>query len=315
MEIKWINETKAAKRSVALGTFDGVHRGHQKLLEMAVLHRPHQGSSAVLTFDVPPEQHFKGQYRLLSSFRSKVDLIRAQGIDEVAWIPFGPEISSLEAHEFVQRILLDELKAVHVICGFNYRFGKQRAGDVRFLEEQGRVHGFEVTVVPSVQGRGGQVISSTLIRQLLAEGQLEQAVEYLDRYPSYSGTVVRGEGRGRKLGFPTANLQIDPLLVLPGEGVYLTWCLLPSGQGVPALTSIGRNPTFDGQVQTVEAYLLDFAEDLYGQTLEIQFLQRMRDMIRYRSPQNLQEQIKADIQEARRLLSQFRLQDSRVVLK
>lgn len=315
MELKWISGTNTPARSVALGTFDGVHLGHQKLLETAVAYRPPVGSSAVFTFDYPPEQFFRGQFRLISSFEQKVELIQNCGIDEVAWLPFGLELASLEAEEFVQHILLDQLKAVHVVCGFNYRFGKGRAGDVAFLAEQGRRHGFEVTVVPSVHSSNGELISSTAIRNLLAAGNVEQAAGYLGRFPAYRGTVVRGEGRGRQLGFPTANLEVNPLLVLPGEGVYLTWCVLAHNLGVPAVTSIGRNPTFAGQVQTVEVYLLDFEADLYGQVLEVQFLQRLRDIIRYPSAEALQNQIRSDVRQARQLLDQYRLQDARVVLK
>jgi riboflavin kinase/FMN adenylyltransferase len=282
---------------------------------MAVLKKPAGGSSCVFTFDVPPEQYFRGQFRLLSSFERKVQLLQGYGIDEVAWMPFGPDIASLDAHEFVRRILVEGLRAEHVVCGFDYHFGNKRSGNVHYLKEQGERYGFEVTVVPSVQGDQGQVISSTLIRGLISEGDLTQVVEFLGYYPSYAGIVVRGQGRGRQLGFPTANLHIQPDLVLPCEGVYLTWCILADGRGVPAVTSIGRNPTFEGSVQTVEAFILDFDADLYGQKLEIQFLQRMRDMVRYNSEQALIDQIETDVNNARRLLSQFRLQDARVVLK
>ena len=315
MELNWIKRTDASARSVALGTFDGVHLGHQKLLETAVALKPPGGTSAVFTFDLPPEQYFRGQFRLLSSFQDKVHLVQSMGIDEVAWLPFGPEIAALEAEEFVREILVDELRAKQVICGFNYRFGRGRGGDVDFLKEQGRRLGFAVTVVEPVHSEGGELVSSTLIRGLLAEGRLTEAAEFLGRFPAYRGTVVRGQGRGRQLGFPTANLQIDPLLVLPGEGVYLTWCLLPGGQGVGAVTSIGRNPTFDGNVQTVEVYILDFEAELYGQVLEIQFLERLRGIVRYPSAQALQEQIRADVLRSRQLLGHYRLQDARVVLK
>lgn len=315
MKVNWINRSNSTARSVALGTFDGVHLGHQKLLETAVLHKPQDGSSCVLTFDVPPEQYFRGQLRLLSSFPRKVELIRGFGIDEVAWFPFRPEIASLAAEDFVREILVNQLKARHVVCGFDYRFGNKRAGDVHYLEKQGKLHGFEVSVVPPVHDGKGQVISSTLIRGLLAEGNLPQVVEYLGYYPTYEGVVVHGQGRGRQLGFPTANLKIASGLVLPSEGVYLTWCLLANGEGKPAVTSIGRNPTFDGTAQTVEAYILDFEADLYEQTLEIQFLHKMRDMVRYHSPQELTRQIEADVNDARRLLAQFRLQAERVVLE
>lgn len=315
MKINWINKSNSTARSVALGTFDGVHMGHQKLLETAVSYKPQKGSSCVLTFDVPPEQYFRGQLRLLSSFERKVELIRSYGIDEVAWIPFGPEVASLAAEEFVKKILVDELQVKHVVCGFDYRFGNKRVGDVDYLKEQGKLHGFEVTIVPPVYGEHGQVISSTLLRNLLSKGNLSEAIEHLGYFPTYQGVVVHGEGRGRQLGFPTANLQIAPGLVLPSEGVYLTWCILANGQGKPAVTSIGRNPTFDGTAQTVEAYILDFDEDLYEHSLQIQFLQRMRDMVRYQSAEELIRQIETDVNNARRLLSQFRLQEARVVLE
>lgn len=315
MELRWINEQKTSARSVALGTFDGVHLGHQKLLETAVACRPAGGTSAVFTFDYPPEQFFRGQFRLLSAFESKVQLIQSCGIEEVAWLPFGQEIAELDAEEFVRHLIMAELKAVHVICGFNYRFGRGRAGDVEFLQEQGRRYGFNVTVVPSVHGRSGELISSTLIRSLLAEGQIQEAAECLGRFPAYRGVVVPGQGRGRQLGFPTANLEIDPRLVLPRDGVYLTWCLLPDGKGFPAVTSIGRNPTFAGQVQTVEVYLLDFDGNLYGEILELQFLERMREIICYPTPDALSAQIDQDVEQARKLLWHYHLQDARVVLK
>lgn len=315
MKINWINRSSSTSRSVALGTFDGVHLGHQKLLQKAMMHKPAGGSSCVLTFDVPPEQYFRGKLRLLTSFERKVELIRGFKIDEVAWVPFGPDVASLQAEEFVQEILVKKLQTKHVVCGFDYRFGNKRLGNVNYLKEQGRLNGFAVSVVPPVHDKNGQVISSTLIRDLLAQGNLSQTVEYLRYYPSYEGLVVRGQGRGRQLGFPTANLQIASSLVLPSEGVYLTWCILENGEGKPAVTSIGRNPTFDGIVQTVEAYILDFDADLYEQTLEIQFLHRMRTMARYQSPQELVRQIEVDVNNARQLLAQFHLQDGRVVLE
>lgn len=320
MKLNWINKQNSIARSVALGTFDGVHRGHQKLLEASMAYKPQGGSSSVFTFDLPPEQYFQGQLRLVSTFEQKVERILNFGIDEVAWLPFGAEAASLEASDFVKKILVEKLQAKQVICGFNYRFGHKRGGDVPFLQEQGRRFGFEVIMIPPVQGQGGEIISSTLIRKLITQGDLKQASEYLGYYPTYQGIVVHGEGRGQKLGFPTANLQMNPSVVLPSEGVYLTWCTLPerggsNGQGAPAVTSIGRNPTFAGTMQTVEAFILDFSADLYGQTLGVQFLTKIRDIVRYESPSQLQEQIHSDVVCARRLLDGFHLQDAKVVLK
>lgn len=314
-KLNWINRKSSVGRSVALGTFDGVHLGHQKLIHEAVHRRPQAGSSCVFTFDVPPEQYFKGNLALLTSFDQKVQRIQGFGIDEVAWLPFSEEISSLEAEQFVESLLVEQLQVREVVCGFDYRFGKQRRGDVEFLRQCGREFGFGVTVVEAVEAVSGEVISSTKIRGLLAQGELEKAVSFLGAYPSYVGQVVRGAGRGRLLGFPTANLQIDPSLVLPGEGVYLTWSLLGSDLGVPSVTSIGKNPTFAGEVQTMEAFILDFSGDLYGQELEIQFLARLRDIERYESIQQLRAQIEADVEQARQMLAGFHLQDQRIVLE
>lgn len=315
MKLNWINQQSSIARSVALGTFDGVHKGHQGLLKTTLRLKPQGGTSAVFTFDMPPEQFFKGQPRLVTPFERKAQLLRDFGIDEVAWLPFTYELASVEAHSFVQQILVEGLRAKEVICGFNFRFGHQRKGDVEFLKEQGLRYGFNVNIVDPVQGDGGEVISSTLIRRLISQGDLAKACRYLGYYPGYLGTVVQGAGRGRKLGFPTANLEFNPDLVLPGEGVYLTWCILPSGQGLPSVTSIGKNPTFTGEVQTIEAFILDFDADLYNQVLEVQFLQRLRDITRFDSVDKLKEQIRQDVEISRELLPAFRLQGSRIVLE
>ena len=315
MKLNWINQQNSNARSVALGTFDGVHLGHQKLLEKALMLKPKGGTSCVFTFDLPPEQFFQGQPRLVTPFEQKVRLLREFGIDEVAWLPFNQRVSSLEASEFVEQILVDGLRATQVICGFNYHFGQRRLGDVEFLREQGLRHGFDVTMVGPVHGHGSEVISSTVIRTLIGQGDMQKAAEYLGYYLSYLGKVVHGMGRGKELGFPTANLEFSSDLVLPGEGVYLTCCSLPNQGVVPAVTSIGKNPTFSGEVQTIETFILDFEADLYGEVVEIQFLERLRDIVRFDSVDELQRQIKEDVAIARDLFRGFRLQGSRIVLE
>ncbi len=314
-EVNWINKTTSAKRTVALGTFDGVHLGHQFLLKTAVEHSDKECSSCVFTFERPPEQYFKGTSQLLTTFERKIELILASGIEEVAWVPFEESILSLSAEDFVKNILIDSLHAKEVICGFNFRFGKDRRGDIEFLRNMAKEHDFTVTVVKPIQNICGEAISSTLIRESLKKGDLSKASKHLGYYVSYTGDVEHGAGRGRSLGFPTANLRISPDLILPGEGVYLTWCIVPGMGGVPSVTSIGTNPTFSGESRTVESFILDFNADLYNEKLEVQFLDRLRDIIRYESPDDLKKQIKLDVAKARDLLNRFHLQDGRVVLK
>lgn len=315
-KLNWIDQKKSSRgRSVALGTFDGVHLGHQRLVQETIGLVPPGGSSCVFTFDIPPEHYFKDQFELLNSFEHKVHRLKSYGIEEIAWLPFSRQIASLDATEFVDRLLVQQLKAREVVCGFNYRFGKNRTGDVDYLRKQGAKLGFNLTVVSPVESQSGEIISSTTIRRLLNQGELSKAAHYLGSYPSYVGVVVPGQGRGRVLGFPTANLELDPRLVLPKEGVYLSWCVLDGKQGMPAVTSIGKNPTFSGEVQTIESFILDFAGDLYGKSLEIQFLARLRDVARYDSATELQDQIERDVGQAREMLSGFRLQGHRIVLE
>lgn len=295
MSLNWINRQHSTARSIALGTFDGVHRGHQKLLEETIASKPRGGTSCVLTFDIPPEQYFRGNLRLVGSFERRVELFQYYGIDEVAWITFGPEMTSLAAKDFVEQILVNEMRAQAVVCGYNYRFGSGRGGDAAYLQEQGVKYGFSVTIVPQVQGDDGQTISSTVIRQLLADGELEQAVEFLGYYPVYQGVVEAG-------GNSHMSLQVEPHLVIPGRGVYLVWCVAgPQGQGRPAIAWSGTN-------RSIEVMFMDEGFALDTPVLEMQFLHKLRGCEPWQ-PTSL------DLAKARQLLPGFHLQDTRVVLK
>ncbi len=250
---------------------------------------------------------------MLCSFEHKVKLIQEFGIDEVIWTPFNYEVARVEAEEFIH-LLVNELNAVHIVCGFNFRFGHKGRGNVELLKEYGEKLGFAVTVVPAV-ALGEQTISSTRIREMIAEGRVDEAAHLLGRYPSYRGTVVVGEGRGRQLGFPTANLEIDPRIVLPGEGVYFTWAVLSDGLGYPAMTSVGKNPTFAGDRQTIEAYIMNYSGDLYNQSIELQFLKKTREIIRFETAQELKDQIAVDVELANELMKRFHLHGNRIVLQ
>ncbi len=301
-------------RSVALGTFDGVHRGHQRLLSRAVDRIPVDGCSTVLTLDYPPDQYFQQQPRLICDFETRRALIQRQGISEVVWLKFDEEIASLRAEVFIRDILVDMLHASHVICGFNYRFGHKAEGTPELLRVMGRIHNYRVDVVPPMY-IDGRVVSSTRIRQALDDGDVRLAHRLLGRPQSYRGIVAHGQQRGRKLGFPTANLSIQHELVLPRQGVYLTYSHLADGQSYPSLTAIGDNPTFGASVQTVETYLMDFDGNLYGQEMELSFLDRLRDIYRFSSVEELKHQMRMDQDMAQERLAEFRLHSGRLVLE
>lgn len=314
MKLHWVKPQGLCKRSVALGTFDGVHLGHRQLLSLAVNQRPAFGCSTVFTFDYPPEQVFTGSIRLLTEFSMRQQLLFEQGIDEVVWTAFDKDLAKEPPEKFVRHILMRALRVEHVVCGFNFRFGHQAQGTPDLLREFGQRHGFSVDVVePFIVT--GKPVSSTRIRQLLLAGRVQEAAQLLGRYHSYKGAITTGAGRGRQLGFPTANVSVPPELVLPQDAVYATWSILPNGQGHPSVTAVSTNPTFDGKKRTVESYLLDFSGDLYGQTMELQFLAKLRDIVRYDNGEALKQQIQEDVDRARAQIAPMRLQLGRVVLE
>nr|NLJ03932.1 bifunctional riboflavin kinase/FAD synthetase [Bacillota bacterium] len=294
MKLNWINRQDVPARSVALGTFDGVHRGHQKLLEEAIARKPQGGTSCVFTFDIPPVQYFRGTLCLVSTFERRVELFRSFGIDEVAWLKFGPELTNTDAQYFVEEMLVKELKAREVICGFDYRFGKGRVGDVSYLREQGERLGFSVTVVPPVQGKGAEAISSTAIRGLLKDGSLAKATEYLGYFPTYRGAV-------KAQASSHLTLEVDPAVVIPGQGVYLIWYVLPDGRGGPAAA-------WNEGGHSIGTVLLNPDEEPVGEVFDVLYIAKLRED----GPHELTE---ADRSKAWQLLTGFHLQDSKVVLK
>ncbi|HKM43795.1 MAG TPA: hypothetical protein VJZ70_07360 [Limnochordia bacterium] len=292
MELNWIDRQDSPARSIALGTFDGVHRGHQELLRETIARQPQGGTSSVLTFSIPPEQYFRGQLQLLSTFSRRVELFRSFGIDEVAWLNFGSKLASMEAHDFVENILIGEMKAAEIICGHDYHFGKGRVGDAEFLRKQGERHGFSVKVISPVQDEGGHTISSTAIRRLLQEGDLAQATEYLGYYPTYQAVAEEVRG-GSEIRF-----RFDPALVLPRDGVYLIWCSIAPSQGSAAIA-------WPGDAQQMLAVFLDEIPKLTGvqQVLEVQLLSKLRGG-------KYQEATESDVLKAREVLAGICLQDA-----
>jgi riboflavin kinase/FMN adenylyltransferase len=270
-------------RRLAIGTFDGVHRGHRAVID---------GSDTVLTFDPHPLSviHPEATPKLISPFPVKRDLIAGLGVDELVVIPFDSGFSEQTAEEFVQDVLIDRLGAERVSVGENFRFGKGARGTAEFLSEH---DDFETSVTPLVAA-AGETISSSHIRGLVAAGEVREAADFLGGPFLFEGEVVSGDRRGRTLGMPTANLVPDDAYVTPGHGVYAAWA-----HGYPAAVNVGVRPTFQtGRGLLVEAHLIGFDEDIYGETLRIAFLERLRGEQRFDSVDELVVQMNRDVAQA-----------------
>lgn len=297
-----VPEKRSPGRAVAIGVFDGVHRGHQEILRRAVVAARQIGAvCAAVTFYPHPEAVLRPRSapRMLTSLERKAELIEALGVDELIVVGFDRRFAALSPEAFCRQVLSDRLGAHEVFVGENFRFGKGGSGSPADLRAYGATHSFRVTTVGLALDDGG-VISSTRVRTLLAEGRVAAAAELLGRPHRIEGRVVSGKGRGRALQAPTANLVVPPELALPRRGVYVTYTVLEDKSTWPSVTSIGTNPTFehDGEVR-VETLLLDFAGDLYGVPLAVDFLERLRSQRTFADAASLAASIAADIRAAR----------------
>jgi riboflavin kinase / FMN adenylyltransferase len=288
--------------SVAVGNFDGVHRGHQALVEAAVERARAQGGAAVLlTFDPHPARVLRpgAAPAALTTLAQKEELVAGLGIDRVVVATFDARLAGLSPEAFAEQVLQRSLGARHVVVGESFRFGRGRAGDPRSLETLGAGLGFAVEVVPPVLYGGGP-ISSSRVREALARGGVMEAWELLGRPYFVDGVVVRGDGRGRTIGVPTANLAPEEQ-ILPAHGVYAARCRVGE-RWHDAVVNVGERPTFGGGRVTLEAHLLDFEGDLYDARVRLAFSERLRGEERFPSPEALVAQIRADIAAARALL-------------
>ncbi len=290
MKVTSLPDAEARPRHVAIGTFDGVHLGHQAVIDDA---------DTVLTFEPHPLEvlHPAALPKLITPFKVKRDVISGLGVEELVVIPFDREFTKVSAESFVEDVLVGQLGAKRVSVGENFRFGAKAKGDPALL---GARTEFETRVVPLVE-IDGETVSSTRIRALVAAGDVEGARHCLGAPFMVEGEVVKGDQRGRELGFPTANIVPDDRLAIPGHGVYAAFA-----NGVPAAVNVGVRPTFEsGRGVLIETYLIDRDEDLYGQNLRVAFVERLRGEKRFPSAEELIVQMRSDVEDARRVCASF----------
>jgi len=298
-EIGWDEITHDDRSVVTVGTFDGIHRGHQAIIEYLQQRAKEQsGPSTLVSFDPHPRSVVhEDEVPLLTTVTERAQLLEELGLDRFVVVSFSNDFAQLGPQEYVRQVLVERIGLQEITVGYDHRFGKNRTGDVELLRKLGAEYGFAVDVIPP-QEVDHDVVSSSAIRALLREkGAVQKANERLGRPYRLGGTVARGDGRGRKLGYPTANLVLeDPRKLVPKRGVYATLVTLPSGHRRGGMMNIGRRPTFDGMDVTVEVHLLNFEGDLYGEQLSVQFLQRLRDEQKFESGEALVAQLSEDEQ-------------------
>ncbi|HWR43114.1 bifunctional riboflavin kinase/FAD synthetase [Sporomusa sp.] len=286
---------------IALGTFDGIHIGHQAIITRTVEQAKSKNcSSAVFTFSNHPLNVLDADRcpPLIVTNQEKVNLIADLGVDMLFNVPFNTELLQLSPEKFLEK-LVNNINLRHVIVGANFTYGYRGAGTPALLTSFGSRHGFTVDVVSMVDVEG-VIVSSTTIRQLVADGAVKQAADLLGRPATITGKIIEGDQRGRNLGFPTANLAIQQGLLVPADGVYAVYVNDETGRKFNGVANIGNNPTFTRQTRRIEVHILDFDRIIYGQQLKVQFLDRIRGEIAFTCVEQLKQQMKADIEFARK---------------
>lgn len=292
---------------IALGNFDGVHRGHQAILKAAVERaREAGGSSAALVFDPHPLIALRPEHplTLLTDIADRAEIMSELGLDYFIVEPFTAELAALTPEQFIRKILINRLGASGVFVGENYSFGKQGTGSADTLVYWGRELGFEVHVIPMLRYMGKEV-SSSKIRSLLLSGAVGEAADLLNYYFFRQGKVVRGYGIGREMVYPTANIAASARLLWPGRGVYLTTVDKLNEGPYYGVTNVGTRPTFSDHRTSVETHILDFNGTIYNLEIRICFLQKLRDTKTFNSPRQLKEQIERDIEKGRIIIEKL----------
>lgn len=307
----WPNE----RTVVTIGAYDGLHRGHLSVIGQVVdLARQKGCRSAVVTFDRHPASVVRPESapRLLTDLTKRLELLELTGIDAVVVLSFDSAAASEAADDFVRRVFVNALATCAVVVGEDFHFGRQRQGNVAMLTDMGADHDFSVLPVRLRTLDGASVISSTAIRHAIADGRLDDAAEMLGRPVEIAGEVIGGDQRGRTIGFPTANVDVGDGFLVPADGVYAAVCRRRDGTEYDCAVNIGRRPTFYAVADRslVEAHLLDFDGDLYGERLSIRFVQRLRPERRFDGIEALMAQLRDDVADARRILEVAGAQES-----
>lgn len=295
---------KGTPTAVAIGNFDGVHLGHQKILRFLARHSNETGLiSLVLTFSPHPEKVLgKRPIKMIQTLDQRLMEIKKFGLQSVLVLPFNLDFSSLDGPEFIEKIIVDNLRAKAVIVGKNFRFGRNRSGHISLLRCLSEHFNYSVHSIQPVV-RDGKIVSSSLIRRLLNRGDIESAGDYLGRPYEITGTVIKGKSRGKALGFPTANIQTANEIV--PTGVFISKARLGS-KIFPSLTNVGNCPTFSQEETNIESFILNFNAEIYGKTLGISLIKKIRPIARFESPESLAKQIQADLKSAKKY---FGIQD------
>ncbi len=286
--------------TIALGNFDGVHKGHQQLISKAVERAEVLGiKSAVFSFSNHPKNLIPGQKPVMNIIYQdeKAALIEELGVDYLFNIEFTEKIKNTSPVDFIEKLLVGRFNAKEIFCGFNYRFGYKAAGNTELLHREGQKMGFVCNEIEPVT-IDGEVVSSTLIRALIMSGEVDECAKYLGRNYEIGGEVVVGNKLGRTIGFPTSNITIDENMVTPPNGVYITNCIY-NGTKYPSITNVGVKPTVGEYKKNMETHIFNFNKELYGKHIKIEFLQMTRDEVKFDSVEELSAQIAKDCKEAK----------------
>lgn len=306
-ELIYLKDVERNESTVlTVGTFDGVHEGHKVLIQTVLSKaKKYAARSVIVTFDPHPRNIINpgsSGIELLSTLSERCELLADLGIDQMIVIPFDRDFSLLSSEEFVRDIIWKKIGVKEFVIGYDHQFGKDREGSIDTVRQLGDELGFKAYVV-SKQEVGNKTVSSTKIRKTLQEGgDVKQAEKFLGRYYLLNGTVVHGDKRGKKIGYPTANIQIDlDKKVIPAIGVYAVWMRV-DGEYHPAMMNIGKRPTFDGDELTMEAHIFSFDNEIYGKDVQVQFVDRLRDERSFTGIDDLKKQLEEDQKAAETIL-------------
>lgn len=302
-----INKIKIEEStSVALGNFDGVHLGHQAIIRKTVANAKQYGYKSVLfTFTNHPRNfiHQNNHVKNIISWEDKIEILETLGLDYLVALPFDKFFNHMKPEVFVKDILVDRLHMKEAHCGFHYRFGHKSKGSTELLIKMGMAYNFAIHILEAFK-INEELVSSTKIRNLISEGDLEKLPEYLGKYYTVKGIVVHGNKIGKHINFPTCNTEIDPTMIIPPDGIYVTKTTC-NGVTYKSVTNIGKKPTIGSFKRNIETYILDFNQDIYGQEVLVQFLKKIRDELKFHSLEALSAQIALDVAYAKEYHEKF----------